>query len=862
MSKGFGIYAVLSLCILLCILSEEVRAQNFPSSGVESFVKNLGEVSYQSRKKVTDWVTGGLDSFPCESVFLPNTFRALLVEEPRLLLDHVKAFKNERMDHTGFLNNLMAHAGFKSKKDKSYRMQVLRELTSQVEGDQVVLDNMMALANRMKAYGLIDIEDIKKVFNSSRIPNATFYYSTREQRLLGKIVTSEAKKLAVDQLISFQSHLNPHQLESLKKHLYVSVLDEQNIQALQRSGLQLGSSEAEINTFYNFLNFLEIHLRRSGDKRLSGIKRVLGYDPHRALDKDLERIVDIFDEETYFRDWPRFFRKNFSTVRQFKKLHFKVENRNQIIEEILDMSGIKSPYYRKNYTRILIDSRLDVADFNKAIENGFTLYEEKFSLELFEKWILYIDGLPEYRYTKALAQFNQLAESNFYEWTIARYFSRIWALPQVADGVYLGNFSRSLYRNFIYAKEVFSPMGVFKINRAREAAHLERAILLKTLEEKAIARGVDPSVFNPVEENLAGAYKYSKRQAQYLKELFLLKAQDAPLPPKLQKILDVKLDGATKARILARAKEESKIYKSLLRSCSTSNAIRANKAAKTFTRLKTGLTFFSTLPFYYANRYFYALDNPDIAPDPYLHEKGFYELIVGTISRYVVSRITVSTNHGLLARYAGTYAYNAFQASISMAAFEKLFGSEDYMGWIYSLFREGKTDESKSEVIAEYKRIVASPRFKQEIQKLVTYLQKHQEDNSIKNFIGKYINAFPSDKMPDDYRVTLEDLESENARDVLLELIAEKIYLEKYGTTGIINSGYQGLDRYIYYRTKGTVHNWKSLIFNLGIYELLCRMPIANSGVATFLTGLGIVITDNMVMEYFSLYFRVLTTGQ
>mgnify|MGYP000356732230 CR=1 FL=1 len=88
---------------------------------------------------------------------------------------------------------------------------------------------------------------------------------------------------------------------------------------------------------------------------------------------------------------------------------------------------------------------------------------------------------------------------------------------------------------------------------------------------------------------------------------------------------------------------------------------------------------------------------------------------------------------------------------------------------------------------------------------------------------------------------SLEDLESENGRDMMLELLAEKMYLENMGEWEAFQTGSKGLDRWSFYRARNLLTDMKGLALNLTIFQILCRKPI---GPASFALALGLYFGD------------------
>ena len=90
----------------------------------------------------------------------------------------------------------------------------------------------------------------------------------------------------------------------------------------------------------------------------------------------------------------------------------------------------------------------------------------------------------------------------------------------------------------------------------------------------------------------------------------------------------------------------------------------------------------------------------------------------------------------------------------------------------------------------------------------------------------------------DDDRITQEDLETEEGREMMMELLAERMYLQNMGNWPVFQTGNTGLDRWSFYRMRNIVWDMKGLALNIAIFQIMCREPLGKVGSWGLILGL------------------------
>lgn len=289
-----------------------------------------------------------------------------------------------------------------------------------------------------------------------------------------------------------------------------------------------------------------------------------------------------------------------------------------------------------------------------------------------------------------------------------------------------------------------------------------------------------------------------------------------------------------KAKYLHQAKHEMNIYRRFLNGCGGGRTHRIDNAAKKFSAFKLSLLLTINPAMYYKNN----IDKKE--SDPYFWEKLGHEVAMGLVFTYVGNKLVTNTSTSFGGKYIEGYWKFGLLGLIDTTTYDLLFGSEKYIRYIKGLYNNGEINEN--EIEKELKRILNDPNANQEIQKIIDYLNDRKKDQNLKNILNKHFNLHASSSIDDNTRITQEDLESEEAREFLMELIAEKIYLGGMGQWPVFQTGNKGTDRWAFYNTRNILFDLKGLALNLAMFEMMCSEPFGKVGSWTAIVSM--VIAD------------------
>ena len=160
----------------------------------------------------------------------------------------------------------------------------------------------------------------------------------------------------------------------------------------------------------------------------------------------------------------------------------------------------------------------------------------------------------------------------------------------------------------------------------------------------------------------------------------------------------------------------------------------------------------------------------------------------------------------------------------------------------------------ESEIEKEFDKLKKSPSFEKDVKELFAVLEQRSKDRNVKNFLDDYFNLSVYDSSLDPEKITQEDLESEEAREMMIELLAERMYLDNMGNVPLFQTGNKGADRWAFYRTMGIATSVKGLLLDLAIFRVLCTEPLGPIG--SWGLALGIVFSDKYIMGDFTYQFR------
>ena len=99
-------------------------------------------------------------------------------------------------------------------------------------------------------------------------------------------------------------------------------------------------------------------------------------------------------------------------------------------------------------------------------------------------------------------------------------------------------------------------------------------------------------------------------------------------------------------------------------------------------------------------------------------------------------------------------------------------------------------------------------------------------------------NVFEADANMGMDKITQEDLETAEGEEMMMELLAERMYLQNMGEWPIFQTGNKGADRWAFYRARNVVWDLKGIALNLAIFQIMCREPLGKVGSWGLILGL------------------------
>ncbi len=273
-----------------------------------------------------------------------------------------------------------------------------------------------------------------------------------------------------------------------------------------------------------------------------------------------------------------------------------------------------------------------------------------------------------------------------------------------------------------------------------------------------------------------------------------------------------------------KANGQKKVYEHLSNGCRGNIQTPEGKlAAKKFAKFRLLMGTVNTVGMY---TYF----NWDKEKDMSWFGKLGYEIGVSMIMSWINSKII--TNPGSTYLQKGLMNYGSYAVSDIATAFgyTQFFGTTD------------------KEIQQRFEELKKDPEFEQKIKELFKFLEEQKVDQ---NFLEAFNRNF-TDKTFDPEKLTPEDLNSPEIRDVLMETMSAQLYEENAGEH--LQTGSVGVDRYSFARLYGLYAVPKGIAVNLWIYRILC-MSTLNPQAAYLKAGL-IYMTDSLTNNAIYYKFR------
>lgn len=488
--------------------------------------------------------------------------------------------------------------------------------------------------------------------------------------------------------------------------------------------------------------------------------------------------------------------------KEFEFANFYYSSAKNEVTTFLDIDPEKMDYIKKivtqfelsaktqtEYEATLLRSNLTHDDLQFAIKKGMKLREDPRDLEQFKRYLDFLDNTKPHKIKKALKNIED----------IYVYSYKASILPY-----------NPLQKPHVQFLEQNARLEKFTGKRVKE---IERG--LKLQQKSGVVEEIDEIV-----QKEANGFFVDIREKLRLKK----RVADEPLPASLKK------------RAAVQAKHETSIYRKLLNGCNSGNSQRLDSAKKKFSRFKFGLTLGIGPALYIFNN----TDKMDT--DPYFWEKLGHEVVMGILFTYVGNKLFTNTSTTFWRKYVEGYVKFGALSYVEAWSYEELFGGKSLIRHFQKLYK-GKVPES--EIEEAFNKLKNSKDFEKQINELFAYLDDMGKKNNTKNFLDKHFNLSTHSSLDDSFRITQEDLETEEAREMVMELVAERLYLQSMGDWPLFQTGGKDTDRFAFYRARNILWDMEGLIMNLAIFELMCREPLGKVG------SWGAIIAMVMAEKYF-----------
>lgn len=469
-----------------------------------------------------------------------------------------------------------------------------------------------------------------------------------------------------------------------------------------------------------------------------------------------------------------------------------------LVDEILKRVNI-SKGMKKDYQTLFMKSKLTRDELGLMFESGFVFKKTKRDLDQLAE---YLDFLAPMKAAKVKVGLKNV--SKIYNYGYSFTLSPI-------EGYF-----QAPHKHFLAQKR--------RIEKYRVSREIEIQRGLKLQQRNGLVAEIDEAA----EKEANGIRMKISEKLRFKKNL-----DDMELPSSLKK------------RAAHQARHESIIYKKLLRGCNSGSSKRITSAKKKFSRFKFALMMSMTPTFY-------TLKNKDkMGEDEFFWEKLGHEMAMNVMFTYVSNKLFTNTNTGFWRKYLEGYVKFGALGYTEAATYDALFGKKSYIRHLQKLY---KKDVSESDLEIELEKLKNSPTFDEDMKGLMEYLEKMSKKKNTKNFIDKYFKLSAYSSLEDEFKITKEDLESEEAREVVMELLAERLYLENMGSWGLFQTGGKDTDRFTFYRARASFWDLKGIMLNLAIFEMMCREPFGKVG--SWAVIISLIMGDNMLTGDLTYQYR------
>lgn len=445
------------------------------------------------------------------------------------------------------------------------------------------------------------------------------------------------------------------------------------------------------------------------------------------------------------------------------------------VDELINKFTL-SKNLKKDYKDLFLSSNRTADEIEVALKNGLKLRNDAKSFEQLKLYMEFLDNSKANTVKKGLKQIEKIYNYN-YKHTYS-----------IVDQVL------PVHKKFLAQK---SRINAFETRRIQE---IEQGF--KTQMNTKYTKQLD----DLLARKKAGE-KISKSELAAVKK----------------KIRESKLSKGLKKRALSQAKGEKSIFRKLMSGCGSGSSKRLDSARKKFMQFKFGVGLAGTPLFYW-------MKNKDkMETDEYWYEKLGYEWATSIIYSYAGGKIVTGKNSSFWGKYLkGFFGFRAMDAG-SALAYDQLFGKNQQIQQIQKLYKGESKERPITELEKEFNELMKSPSFASDVKGLLAYLEEKSSQVNTKYYLDKFFNLGTYSSLESN-KITQEDLETEEGKEMMMELLAERMYLQNMGDWPIFQTGNHGADRWSFYAARATFWDIKSLAFNLMLFQIMCKEPLGKVG--------------------------------
>lgn len=506
------------------------------------------------------------------------------------------------------------------------------------------------------------------------------------------------------------------------------------------------------------------------------------------------RKVDLFDSKFD----PKIAKSLFANI--------PVTSRPDAIESLIKLADDDLVYNKNlsNYLNYLVDEKLitstDLLKYDQVFNNKTWFYIEKES-------------------GKIASQLNLHPE----------HLSIIDSITlKVSDQTQITDFKSALIHGSLDSEELILLEKSLKNGKLEDLEKLESFLSylntvkkkkrMEVLDKAALALGSevidDPALkqFNKSVKKLK-AYeekKFKKLVAKYTKE------NDGKITPEL-------LDRARKE-----AKNQKSLYERLYFGCRAKDTNRLkfkdreliDKKRATFTKFAV----FSGVPLSIAG---YSIANWDEPKDLAWFGEISYELATGMIFNAIGAKFETDMSASFLKKVGQTYVLSSATDPFVDTGFSYLFSNNNK-----------KAQE-------ELEKLKNDPDFPNKMKALEQYIERNRLFDKVKDQLNSIFADAPKDgEVVDISKLTPADLETEEARDFIIDLIAKEMYENEAGN--MIVTGHPAMDRYAFYRAYEVLMIPKGILLGMAVFRTLCMTKNPVMGVAL---SMSMIVANKLILS-------------